>query len=355
MGYLNCRKAGTNYCFSGNTYLFNSGTIKLHVRTKAGSSTSDVLNYPLTKDTTASQYCPINIRYNNSNLYLARTQILSNTVTVSKTMTRGSQTSDALPQSATATRTLLGTTLYSSSISSNTWTFRRYQVYTTELNDIYANKTCVLTRWEWFKPINDTNLVAYNTNETILGSSLTRTQPILNMAHGNSSQYSTLHPVIIYTNQQSTNFKWVSLMSKFINSQGSITAMFKDNYLLQIYENENLIPRKSMIKFGTTTRSTSAKLSQAVITAGTESVIHNATQTTTQPIFIQASYTLSSSQQNSYVYKYSFPEKTFWYCPNSNTGQYTSVFNDGLYYIGQQKESVTIKRSQQYTNQNANV
>lgn len=80
MGYLNCRKAGVNYCFSGTDYIFTvqtdhtifetqidvNGTTtvqymepKLFLNVKTGSG--NPIKYPLTTNATADNYCPLKV------------------------------------------------------------------------------------------------------------------------------------------------------------------------------------------------------------------------------------------------------------------------------------------------------
>lgn len=66
------RYNGSNISYTDSRFTgWNGGTKKLCVRTKAGSTASDVISYPLTTNTTASQYCHFVVRVNGSNCRLA--------------------------------------------------------------------------------------------------------------------------------------------------------------------------------------------------------------------------------------------------------------------------------------------
>ena len=66
------RYNGSNISYTDSRFTgWNAGTKKLCVRTKAGSTASDVISYPLTTNTTASQYCHFVVRVNGSNCRLA--------------------------------------------------------------------------------------------------------------------------------------------------------------------------------------------------------------------------------------------------------------------------------------------
>ena len=100
MSYLIQRLDGFNTTYGADYANLTGGTKKLYIRT----ATNGVLTYPLTTDTSASQYCKFKIKIGNSTAYLAKSKSSSYTSTNSKN----------------TTISMVSTTFWSSTSNSNT-------------------------------------------------------------------------------------------------------------------------------------------------------------------------------------------------------------------------------------------
>jgi len=60
---------GNTTLYTNTDHVFVGGTNHLCLRT--GNAATDVVSYPLTTNTSASQYSPIRVKINGSNCYLA--------------------------------------------------------------------------------------------------------------------------------------------------------------------------------------------------------------------------------------------------------------------------------------------
>ena len=69
MGGIAVKKGNASTSYTGTKYQFDAGVKHLYIRTSTGAN--DVISYPLTTETSASQYCSLAFKVGNSTCYLA--------------------------------------------------------------------------------------------------------------------------------------------------------------------------------------------------------------------------------------------------------------------------------------------
>ena len=77
MGGIAVKKGSSTTSYTGTQYQYNAGTKHLYIRT--GTGTNDIISYPLTTKTSASQYCSLAFNVNGSVCYLAKQGIENQT------------------------------------------------------------------------------------------------------------------------------------------------------------------------------------------------------------------------------------------------------------------------------------
>lgn len=244
MGGIAVKKGNNTIAYTGTEYQYNAGTKHLYIRTGLGAN--DIISYPLTTETSASQYCNLAFNVNGSICYLAKQGIENQTTAgffINNITTASQQI--AVPVATTQGMNPNGNYTYSST-TFNTY-YTRYSItnqngstYTASIpyNNYGVTSSNTITQTYGQSTIE---LITNTSANTI--HSYTTNGGIANMTSTSSSTlnvYAGTYPTNTTDNRQSDYYqtglnsiagatRTLSYTSYYTNTEGGNTTVFYNN------------------------------------------------------------------------------------------------------------------------------